>query len=98
MSPSGGSTLMTSAPMSAMIWVQYGPITTAVRSSTRTPANGPSAMQNLLSRHREAVADVLVVPIRYDGEHDGFRPIADGFDVLAHRFDRPGRPVHAGRL
>ena len=32
---------MTSAPMSAMIWVQYGPITIAVRSTTRTPASGP---------------------------------------------------------
>ena len=41
LSPSGGSTLITSAPMSAMIWVQYGPITIAVRSTTGTPASGP---------------------------------------------------------
>src|SRR5512139_1318485 len=41
LSPAGGSTLITSAPMSAMIWVQYGPITIAVRSTTRTPDSGP---------------------------------------------------------
>ena len=44
LSPCGGSTLMTSAPMSAMICVQYGPITIAVRSTTRTPASGPLGM------------------------------------------------------
>src|SRR6267142_5746564 len=41
LSPSGGSTLITSAPMSAMTWVQYGPMTIAVRSTTRRPASGP---------------------------------------------------------
>ena len=40
-SPSGGSTLTTSAPRSARIWVAYGPITTVVRSRIRTPFNGP---------------------------------------------------------
>src|SRR5690348_14222537 len=40
-SPPGGSTLITSAPKSARICVAYGPITTVVRSSTRTPASGP---------------------------------------------------------
>ena len=47
LSPCGGSTLITSAPMSAMIWVQYGPITIAVRSTTRTPAIGPVGMVGL---------------------------------------------------
>src|SRR3954471_5681313 len=40
-SPPGGSTLTTSAPKSARICVAYGPITTVVRSRTRTPARGP---------------------------------------------------------
>src|SRR5438045_10740 len=40
-SPPGGSTLITSAPKSARICVAYGPITTVVRSSTRTPLSGP---------------------------------------------------------
>src|ERR1700735_3964026 len=36
-SPSGGSTLITSAPRSASSRVQYGPDTVVVKSSTRTP-------------------------------------------------------------
>src|SRR6478672_10163868 len=40
-SPSGGSTLITSAPMSAICCVANGPSSTAVRSITFTPANGP---------------------------------------------------------
>src|SRR5688500_10649954 len=40
-SPSGLSTLITSAPMSPRIWVAYGPMTTVVMSITRTPASGP---------------------------------------------------------
>ncbi len=57
---------MTSAPMSAMICVQYGPITIAVRSITRTPASGPLAMVGLLGGHAEAVPDVVVVAVRQD--------------------------------
>src|SRR5580698_161907 len=41
MSPSGGSTLITSAPRSPKICVVSGPSTTAVRSITVTPASGP---------------------------------------------------------
>ena len=37
MSPSGGSTLMTSAPMSASIRPQWGPESTREKSRTRTP-------------------------------------------------------------
>src|SRR5215467_8481325 len=36
-SPSGGSILITSAPRSASIRVQYGPETMVVKSRTRTP-------------------------------------------------------------
>src|SRR6478672_4386131 len=41
LSPSCGSTLITSAPSSARIWVANGPITTVVRSRIRTPDRGP---------------------------------------------------------
>src|SRR4051812_21521002 len=41
-SPVGGSTLITSAPKSARIWVAYGPMTTVVRSITLTPSRGPA--------------------------------------------------------
>src|SRR6266550_8361419 len=43
-SPSGGSTLITSAPMSAMCCVANGPSKTAVRSITRTPSSGPGIL------------------------------------------------------
>src|SRR5919198_1495013 len=39
-SPSGGSSLMTSAPASASIMVAYGPLMACDRSSTRMPASG----------------------------------------------------------
>src|SRR5215471_11165461 len=44
LSPSGASTLMTSAPMSPSVWVANGPSTTVVRSITRMPASGPPCM------------------------------------------------------
>src|SRR5436190_11202786 len=47
-SPSGGSTLITSAPMSARCCVANGPSSTAVRSITFTPASGPGI--SLLTR------------------------------------------------
>ena len=40
-SPSGGSTLITSAPRPARICVANGPISTVVRSRILTPASGP---------------------------------------------------------
>jgi hypothetical protein len=42
-SPSGASTLITSAPMSPRICVQDGPRTLLVRSTTLSPASGPCA-------------------------------------------------------
>src|SRR5690242_21619022 len=74
---------MTSAPMSAMIWVQYGPITIAVRSMTRSPAIGPVglAIERFLAgravRQLEAVADVLVVSIRDDRKNEWRRDVSD---------------------
>src|SRR6201988_5371119 len=88
LSPSGGSILITSAPMSAMICVQYGPITIAVRSTTRTPVSGPLGMGRLLGGQREAVPDVVPVAVRHDGEDDGVRRIADRADVFAYLLDR----------
>jgi hypothetical protein len=43
LSPPGGSILMTSAPRSARIMPQVGPITMWVNSMTRTPARGSAA-------------------------------------------------------
>src|SRR6185503_1294393 len=40
-SPDLDSTLITSAPWSARIWVHNGPTTTDVRSTTCTPSSGP---------------------------------------------------------
>ena len=40
-SPEGGSILITSAPKSPSSCVQNGPISTWVRSITRTPVRGP---------------------------------------------------------
>src|SRR6185312_5990382 len=102
LSPSGGSILITSAPMSAMICVQYGPITIAVRSMTTTPASGPLAivcpLEVALLGHREAVADVVAVAVGHDGKDDRCRRVADGGDLFAHLRDRPRRPIHAGSL
>src|SRR5688572_7427572 len=44
-SPDFDSTLITSAPWSARIWVHNGPTTTEVRSTTRTPSSGPPDMR-----------------------------------------------------
>src|SRR5262245_42074650 len=95
LSPSGGSILITSAPMSAIICVQYGPITIAVRSTTFTPANGPlDILDRPLLGHREAVADVLTVAVGNNGKDDGRRRVADRGDVFADLRDRPRRPIH----
>ena len=44
-SPSGGSTLITSAPMSPRICVATGPNTALVKSTTRMPASGPDILR-----------------------------------------------------
>src|SRR5690625_2684606 len=103
-SPSGGSTLITSAPISAMIWVQYGPITIAVRSTIRTPASGPDRSVGLVMlsslpvslRHREAVPDVFAVPVGHHRKHQRRTGIADSLQLLAHLLDRPRRLIHPG--
>src|SRR6201999_2142594 len=104
LSPCGGSTLITSAPISAMICVQYGPITIAVRSITRTPANGPVglAIQRFLVvcavSPLEAVVDVLVVSVGDARENEWRRHVSDLIQVAADILDRPRRPVHASAL
>src|SRR6202012_4255602 len=58
LSPAGFSTVMTSAPRSPRICVANGPMTTAVRSSTRMPLSGPPLVSvsfiNTLHRCRGA--------------------------------------------
>src|SRR5207253_38660 len=52
LSPPGGSTLMTSAPRSARIMPQVGPITICVNSTTRTPASGKEECSVFMVRSR----------------------------------------------
>src|SRR5512134_1941059 len=47
-SPSGGSTLTTSAPRSPSCWAAHGPSTTVVQSTTRTPLSGPDTVERPL--------------------------------------------------
>src|SRR5882672_11427559 len=69
-SPSGGSTLITSAPMSARCWVANGPRSTAVRSITFTPANGPGIVSSSHAQH-VAVGDLLLLVGRQHGDRNG---------------------------
>ena len=46
-SPPIGSTLITSAPCSARIWVANGPATTWLRSSTLIPSSGPPIRETI---------------------------------------------------
>src|ERR1700754_3147930 len=85
LSPSGGSILITSAPMSAMICVQYGPITIAVRSTTSTPASGPLATAG----HFEAVADVVRVTTWYRAEYQRGGGVPDGIHFCTDFLDGP---------
>src|SRR6266850_355974 len=59
----GGSTLMTSAPISPSIMVHNGPARMRVRSSTRTPASAPLAGAVIgsgpLPAHRRGRVEVL---------------------------------------
>src|SRR5687767_4708732 len=68
-SPSGGSTLMTSAPRSASNIVQNGPAMTCDRSTTRTPSSGVVTVDSSGSRRgrrrrrrRGGTCGVLVEP------------------------------------
>ena len=76
-SPSGGSTLMTSAPRSASTIVAYGPASTVERSITRTPASGPVVVGG-------AMAGIVALV------HCGDDPAASG---AAGRLGVPSLPV-----
>src|SRR5215475_13741595 len=69
-SPSGGSTLITSAPMSARCCVANGPNSTAVRSITFTPASGPG-IASLPHTQHVAVGDLLLFLRRQHGDRNG---------------------------
>src|SRR5262245_27444946 len=84
-SPSGGSTLITSAPKSARICVAYGPITTVVRSRTRTPCSGPAIRASLFRL--------------YSGFLGHLRPLGGlGLDELAELRGVHRRDVGAERI
>ena len=87
-----------------MICVQYGPITIAVRSITRTPASESvpalSAMQCTpivgSVRQFEAIADVLVVTVRQYRKNQRRLDISNRFEMFGDILDRPRWPTHAG--
>src|SRR2546423_884122 len=72
----GGSTLITSAPMSPSIIVHRGPASMRVKSSTRSPSSAPTR------------SDALVMEKHYhEGRegHEGERKSMDGFCGLRSR-------------
>ena len=58
-SPSGDSTLITSAAVSPRIRVPYGPMMTLVRSITRMPWSGPAFAGDLPGEMCEAAGVVM---------------------------------------
>src|SRR5215470_7606884 len=56
-SPSGGSTLTTSAPRSPSCCAAQGPSTTVVQSTTRTPVSGPDMAAIPIVRRLRAAGD-----------------------------------------
>src|SRR5947208_15500510 len=94
-SPSGGSTLITSAPMSAKCWVANGPSSTAVRSITFTPASGPGIVPLPHSQH-VAVGDLLLFLWRQHGDRDG-SPSHLARHQHAERDNGIGAPQHNRR-
>src|SRR5512132_3920759 len=98
-SPSGGSTLMTSAPRSPSCWAAHGPSTTVVQSMTRTPWSGPDTSE---PRLRAAGDDERLaadeVAVRAAEEVDRARrllgePATAERDHLVH--GRDARALHA---
>src|SRR5712691_3967615 len=98
-SPSGGSTLMTSAPRSPSCWAAHGPSTTVVQSTTRTPESGPDTTEARLGAagdDERLAADEVAV--RAAEEVDRARrllgqPAAAERDHLVH--GRDARALHA---
>src|SRR5262245_33823495 len=85
----GRSTLITSAPRSAMSVVQYGPAITRERSSTRMPSSiaGPSATIEESLRHRVDLGDAGArdrVDARFHLGHRLERLLGQGLGVGAH--------------
>src|ERR1700739_1316647 len=78
--------------MSAMIWVQYGPITSAVRSTTLTPTSGPVPplpMKRSRPCHREAKADVFIVAVWHNRKDYRISGVADRVHLLADLLNGP---------
>src|SRR5678816_287964 len=98
-SPSGGSTLITSAPMSPSCWAAHGPSTTVVQSTIRTPLSGPDTARSGLGAagDHEGLA-AHEVAVRAAEEVDRPRgllgqPPAAERDHLVH--GRDARALHA---
>src|SRR5262249_46621536 len=95
-SPSGGSTLTTSAPRSPSCCAAQGPSTTVVQSTTRTPLSGPDMAASPVARRLRAAGDderlaADEVAVGAAEEVDG----AGGFGGPSAA-PEPGQLVHGG--
>src|SRR5258707_759420 len=90
-SPDGGSILMTSAPRSRSILVQWGPARTRVKSTTRRPWRGADISISLVDgRTRPGLQECLdpASPVLGRPDHlvDLNLPLVGGADACARRF------------
>src|SRR4051794_32974949 len=98
-SPSGGSTLMTSAPRSPSCWAAHGPSTTVVQSTMRMPESGPDMARPWLGAAGDVqrlAADEVAVRRAEEIDRAGRflgQPTAPERDHLVH--GRDARALHA---
>src|SRR6516165_2340639 len=96
MSPSGDSTLITSAPRSPRICVASGPSTTVVRSSTLIPASGPG-LAVLTAASDSCIARFRTLPrARPDREEEGDAGDDVPQPALQHLAQDPGAAAREG--
>src|SRR2546429_3268637 len=94
LSPPGGSTLITSAPRSARIMPQVGPMTMCVNSMTRTPSRGSGcAALSVMPGRSESRRDLLERAFR----HRHVMPVAVRRDDRRLDRLRHGAHRHRGR-
>src|SRR5262250_2558757 len=91
----GRSTLITSAPMSARIMVQYGPAMCSVRSSTFTASSGP---RRFVSAMRSPVSRDVVGVLQHVGDRDLVEDGRERPDHAEGRADWPGEERLVGGL
>src|SRR5207248_5295121 len=86
LSPSSGSTLITSAPRSASAWPQEGPMTMCANSTTRTPSSSGTESFGQAGERRVAVHRFVG-----NGLHQDFARLEELVEIDAgrdaHRFE-----------